>query len=101
MSLFNFFRRASAPIARERLQILLAHERNAGSHPDLLGMLREEILAVIGRHVAIDPDKVQIKMDRGKSVTTLAVDIEIPNRDQVSGAAARFNPLALDAGRAC
>ena len=78
MSLFNFFRRGSAPIARERLQILLAHERNAGSHPDLLGVLREEILAVIGRHVAIDPDKVQIKMDRGKSVSTLAVDIEIP-----------------------
>ena len=48
-------------------------------------------LAVIGRHVAIDPDKVQIKMDRGKSVSTLAVDIEIPNRDQMSGAAARFN----------
>ncbi len=101
MSLFNFFRRATAPIARERLQILLAHERNAGSHPDLLGMLREEILAVIGRHVAIDPDKVQIKMDRGKSVSTLAVDIEIRNREQMAGAAARFNPLALDAGRAC
>ncbi len=99
MSLFSFFRRGSAPIARERLQILLAHERNAGSHPDLLGVLREEILAVIGRHVAIEPDKVQIKMDRGKSVSTLAVDIEIPNRDQLSVGAARYSPLTLDAGR--
>ncbi|MGD0332998.1 MAG: cell division topological specificity factor MinE [Xanthobacteraceae bacterium] len=99
MSLFNFFRRGSAPIARERLQILLAHERNAGSHPDLLGVLREEIIAVIGRHVAIDPDRVQIKMDRGKSVSTLAVDIEIPNRDQLSGGAARHSKLTFDAGR--
>jgi cell division topological specificity factor len=86
MSLFNFFRRGSAPIARERLQVLLAHERVAGSRPDLLGILREEILAVIGRHVSFEPERVQIKMDRGKTVSTLAVDIEIPNTHQVSRA---------------
>jgi cell division topological specificity factor len=79
MSLFKLFRRSTAPIARERLQILLAHERVARSQPDLLGILREEILAVISRHVAFEPDRVQIKMDRGKSVSTLEVDIEIPN----------------------
>jgi cell division topological specificity factor len=78
MSMFHF-RSRSAPIARERLQILLAHERTASSHPDLLGVLREEILAIIGRHVTFEPDKVHIKMNRGKSVSTLAVDIEIPN----------------------
>ena len=79
MSLFHLFRRGSAPIARERLQILLAHERATRDQPDLLGILREEILGVISRHVAFEPDKVQIRMDRGKSVSTLAVDIEIPN----------------------
>jgi cell division topological specificity factor len=79
MSLFNFFRRGSAPVARERLQILLAHERTMRGQPDLLGVLREEILAVISRHISFEPDKVQIKMDRGKSVSTLEVDIEIPN----------------------
>ena len=84
MSLLHFFRQRSAPIARERLQILLAHERIACRHQDLLGILREEILAVIARHVSFEPDKVQIKMDRGKSVSTLAVDIEIPNLDRVS-----------------
>ena len=79
MNIFNWFSRGSAPIARERLQILLAHERNERHQPDLLGVLREEILALIRRHISFDPDKVQIKMDRGKSVSTLAVDIEIPN----------------------
>ena len=79
MTLFKLFRRGSAPVARERLQILLAHERVARSQPDLLGQLREEILAVISRHVAFEPDKVQIKMDRGRSVSTLEVEIEIPN----------------------
>jgi cell division topological specificity factor len=79
MTLFKLFRRGSAPVARERLQILLAHERIERSQPDLLGILREEILAVVSRHVSFEPDKVRIKLDRGKSVSTLEVDIEIPN----------------------
>jgi cell division topological specificity factor len=69
----------SAPVARERLQILLAHERGARGQPDLLLMLREEILAVVSRHMTVDPDKVQVRMDRGKNVSTLEVDIEVPN----------------------
>jgi cell division topological specificity factor len=99
MKLFNLFRSSSAPIARERLQILLAHERSArSSEPDLLAVLREEILAVIGRHVAFEPDKVQIKLDRGKSVSTLAVDIEIPNGSRIGGIAPQFSRLTLDGG---
>jgi cell division topological specificity factor len=71
-------RAGSAPVARERLQILLAHERGMIGQPDLVGILREEILAVVSRHVTLDPDKVMVKMDRGKSVSTLEVDIELP-----------------------
>ena len=66
-------------MARERLQILLAHERSLRGQPDLLGVLREEILAVVSRHVVLDPDKVIVKMERGESVSTLEVDIELPN----------------------
>ena len=42
-------------------------------------MLREEILAVVCKHASVDPDKVQITVDRGPNFSTLAVDIEIPN----------------------
>lgn len=70
---------SSAPVARERLQILLAHERGARGQPDLLMSLREEILAVVSRHMTVDPDKVRVRMDRGKNVSTLEVDIEVPN----------------------
>jgi cell division topological specificity factor len=84
MKLFKLFRSGSAPVARERLQILLAHERSSRGQPDLLGVLREEILAAIGQHVAFDPEKVRIELDRGKSVSTLAVDIEIPNGERFS-----------------
>ena len=80
MSIFRLSRRpSSAPVARERLQILLAHERGARGQPDLLAILREEILAVIEKHVKIERDNVQIKMDRGDSVSLLEIDVEIPN----------------------
>jgi cell division topological specificity factor len=81
MNLLRLFsdRTASAPVARERLQILRAHERGLRGQPDLLGILREEILAVVSRHVTLDPEKVVVRMDRGKNVSTLEVDIELPN----------------------
>ncbi len=79
MSIFRFFsKQTSAPTARERLQVLLAHERASVGHSDLVAVLREEILAVIAKHVQVDGDKVSVKMDRGENVSTLEVDIEIP-----------------------
>ncbi|WP_291852066.1 cell division topological specificity factor MinE [Bradyrhizobium sp.] len=90
MKLLRLFgsRQASAPVARERLQILLAHERGLLGQTDLLVTLREEILAVVSRHVVLDPDKVIVKLERGKNVSTLEVDIEVPNSFDKSVAAA-------------
>ena len=78
-SLFDLFRKQpTAPIARDRLQILLSHERTIAGGSDLVAILREEILAVIKKHVNVDSEKVQVKMERGESVSMLEVDIEIP-----------------------
>jgi cell division topological specificity factor len=90
MNLVRLFsgRTASAPVARERLQILLAHERGLRGQPDLLELLRAEILTVVSRHVVLDPEKIIVRMDRGKSVSTLEVDIEVPNGVERSTAAA-------------
>jgi cell division topological specificity factor len=71
---------ASAPVARERLQILLEYERKLGSQIDLFLVLREEILAVISRHI-VGPENVQVTVDRGAKFSTLGVNIEIPNPD--------------------
>jgi cell division topological specificity factor len=79
VSIFQFFRKKpTANVARERLQILLAHERSAFGSSDLVARLQEEILAVIRRHMEVDPDKVQVKLDRGDQVSTLEIDIEVP-----------------------
>jgi cell division topological specificity factor len=79
MNLLRFFSRSpSAPAARERLQVLLAHERAAVGDSDLVAKLRDEILRAISKHMQIDDDKVNIRMERGAKVSTLAVDVEIP-----------------------
>ena len=84
MSLLQFFsRRGSAPVARDRLQILLAHERAMVGQNDLVGVLREEILAVIAKHVQVEPDKVRVKMERGDAISTLEVEVDIPTQAKV------------------
>ena len=86
--MFSFFKqKTSAPVARDRLKVLLAHERAYLNKPDLIAVLREEILAVIRKHVQVDPDKVRVTTERDAKVSTLSVDIEIP-MDQPTAAAA-------------
>ncbi len=79
------FKANSAPQARDRLQLLLSHERAFDGRTDLVAVLREEILKVIAKHVSIDPDKVQVRMDKHDKMSTLEVDLEI--RAPMSGAA--------------
>ncbi len=79
MKLIDLFRKkSSAPVARDRLQVLLAHERSVIGKSDLLAILQEEILAVIAKHISVDRDAVQIKLDRGDSVSMLEIDVEVP-----------------------
>jgi len=79
MSFLAFLtRNRSAPVARDRLQVLLAHERALSGRADLAAVLQKEILAAIAKHVPIDPEKVVVKLDRGDQVSTLEIDIEMP-----------------------
>lgn len=87
MNIFGFFRReSSAPTARERLQVLLSHERLSGDPSDLVTLLRGEIVAVIAKHVNIDPEKVVVTMDRGPNVSVLEIDVEIPLQQDMKAA---------------
>lgn len=82
INLFRFLKPvSSAPVARERLQILLEYERRMVSQSSLITTLREEILAAVSRHVAIDPERIHVSIDRGEGFSTLAVGVQIPNRN--------------------
>jgi cell division topological specificity factor len=88
MKLLGFLRPIdSAPVARRRLQTLLDYERRSVSQTDLVALLREDILTIIGLYAAAKPCKVQIKVDRGAMTSRLAVDIEIPNWPRTAEAA--------------
>jgi cell division topological specificity factor len=82
MSLLNFFRAkrpaASAATARDRLQIVLAHERISRDGDDFLPRLQKELLEVIARYVSVDQNKAVVKLDRGDDVSTLEIEIELP-----------------------
>jgi cell division topological specificity factor len=79
MNIFSIFgRRTTAPVARERLQILLSHERSTSCNSDLIALLQKEVLAALAKHIDVDPDKVQIKMERRQDVSLLEIDVEIP-----------------------
>lgn len=71
-------------IARNRLQILLAHEHlQPGSDKDeLLAKLQKEIMEVVRRHFPVNQEKVNIKMDTGSNCSTLAIDVEVPSSDE-------------------
>jgi len=78
-SIFDIFRRRpTANVARERLQILLSHERASAGQEGLVVALREEILAVIAKYVKVDRDQVQVKVERSGETSILAIDVEMP-----------------------
>lgn len=87
MNIFSLFKRQkSASTARDRLQLLLAHERSSIGQTDLVAILREEILAVISKHIQLDADKVQVKLDREKNFSLLEIDVEIPLHSELDAA---------------
>lgn len=84
MSLFSLIRKPrptqTAQTAKDRLQILLAHERSSGTaEADYLPMLQRDIIAAIRKHVPIIGDKdVDVRMERGDQMSSLEINIELP-----------------------
>lgn len=97
MSLLDFFRAnkrakpASAAAARDRLQIVLAHERISRDGDDFLPRLEKEIMAVVARYVDIESDKAIVKLDRGEDVSTLEIEIELPLQSKGDTRASRLS----------
>lgn len=84
MNLLGYFRsrrKDSAKVAKERLQILVARERAAGSShggPDYLPALQEELLDVIRKYVEVDRDAVHIQLEKEGDYDILELNITLP-----------------------
>jgi len=71
-----FGRRRSGPRAKERLQLVLIHDRTDLTSEEL-GVLKDEILQVIARHVDFEPDAVQISVAHDGRSQRLVADIPL------------------------
>lgn len=83
MSIFNYLRRrtATASVAKERLQIIISHERSQRSTPDYLPKLQDEILAVIAKYVNIKRDQVSVNLERTGDSAVLELNITMPDAE--------------------
>ncbi|HEU0203154.1 MAG TPA: cell division topological specificity factor MinE [Burkholderiaceae bacterium] len=83
MSLLSFLlgeKKKTATIAKERLQIILAHERSGRSHrADYLPALQRELLAVISKYVSVKPEEIKVNLERQENLDVLQVKIELPD----------------------
>ncbi|HIP81572.1 MAG TPA: cell division topological specificity factor MinE [Leucothrix mucor] len=85
MGLFSFFKQEekknTASLAKERLQILIAHEHSdkSSTGPDYLPKLRDELLQVIRKYVNVDDDSVNVKVEKGDNYDMLELNVTLPD----------------------
>jgi cell division topological specificity factor len=81
MSLFSYLRKRSstASVAKERLQIIISHERSQRNTLDYLPQLQEEILAVIAKYIRISRDQVSVNLERMGDSAILELNVTMPD----------------------
>jgi cell division topological specificity factor len=80
MKLFDLLfqkRKPTASVAKERLQIVLAHERAGRSAPDFLPLLQREILAVVGKYLDVTEDMIKVHLEKMGEMSVLEIDVEL------------------------
>lgn len=81
MSILRYLRRKNntASVAKERLQIIISHERSKRTTPDYLPQLQEEILEVIAKYVPIKRDQVIVNLERLGDNSVLELNVTMPD----------------------
>ncbi len=82
MSLLDYFRASkpsTASVAKERLQILVAHERSSRNQPSYLPKLQEELLAVIRKYVHVEQDAISMNFEQDDNQEVLELNIILPD----------------------
>ncbi|OQY17844.1 MAG: cell division topological specificity factor MinE [Desulfobacteraceae bacterium 4572_35.1] len=84
MKFFDFFRSSNcntASVAKERLQIIVAHERNHAASLDFLPQLQQDILRVVRNYISIDEEQVKLSLDSSGDVEVLELNISLSDQD--------------------
>ncbi|PPC90291.1 MAG: cell division topological specificity factor MinE [Methylobacter sp.] len=82
MSLLDYFRiskAGSASVAKERLQILVAHERSSRNQPSYLPQLQKELLEVVRKYVNVSQEAISVSFEQDENQETLELNIVLPD----------------------
>ena len=87
MSLIDYFRsnkkQTSASVAKDRLQIIVAHQRGERSGPDYLPQMKQEIIEVIKKYVTISEDQVSVQMEQNdENLSVLELNVTLPEDEK-------------------
>ena len=85
MSLLDYFRASkprTASIAKERLQILVAHDRSHHNQPSYLPQLQQELLDVVRKYVSVDQDAISVNFEQDENQETLELNIVLPEYEE-------------------
>ncbi len=93
MGLFDFLlvKKQTASVARDRLRIIVAHERATRGGPDYMPMLQRELLEVIRKYVNVDADAVKVDLINQGENTVLDISVALPDQAQNDAQAATQN----------
>lgn len=81
----HYFQRpekTTAKLAKDRLQIIIAHERTEQDKPDYLVLLQKELLAVIAKYVHVNKDDVKVELERKESCSILELNVVLPHQTE-------------------
>jgi cell division topological specificity factor len=79
MRILDFFFARTPPtaaVAKERLQIVLAHERASRNGPDFLPALQKDLIAVVGKYVEVRDDMIRVTLGKERDASVLEINIE-------------------------
>lgn len=85
MGIFDYFRSSktnTASLAKERLQVIVAHERNQRNQPDYLPKMQQEIINVIKKYIPIDNDQVTVNLENSDRCSILELNVTLPDREK-------------------
>lgn len=90
MGIFDLLKKKQKPstaaVAKERLQIIVAHERKKRTEPDYLPMMQQEIIQVIRKYVTIADDQVSVQLDNNDDCSVLELNVTLPDSNKIGRA---------------
>jgi cell division topological specificity factor len=81
-------KKSTASVAKERLQIILAHERatlgngERSDKPEWLPDLQKELLAVIAKYIQVDPDALKVHLEKRDNLELLEINVTLPEKEE-------------------